>query len=470
MKTLLKMLLAMLVVEALLAGRMMGKDAGAEKEGMTVMFWNLENFFDFKDDGTGESDREFSAVGERRWTKSRFYRKCQAVAKTVLWAGIPDIVGVAEVENRFVLRQLVGKTALRKLDYETVHFDSPDPRGIDCALLYRASRLTLVSAKPCQVSAPGLQTRDILLAQFLTPSGDSLAVLVNHHPSKYGGGETDWRREVAVARLRALGDSLAASGWTRAVAVGDFNDTPDNALFNSLAPALSLCRMTGPTAEYIREDLPAERDADERTFSRNGSAPPDRGISRRELSASHSAGRQSLKGRGSIRFNGEWQLIDLCFVSPALAGGASFRVLEPPFLTERDAAHSGDRPLRTYSGPRYLGGVSDHRPILVHICPSSPSPSPSPSPSTFTFAFPSPSPSSSSTFISPATSISAFTSAFISAFAFPSPSSFLSLLDRFSPAILPLADLTTRPDSICTRIRAQTGIHCTDTKQNNRFL
>ena len=71
--------------------------------------------------------------------------------------------------------------------------------------------------------------------------------------------------------------------------------------------------------------------------------------------------------RGSIRFNGEWQLIDLCFVSPALAGAASFSVLEPPFLTESDAAHSGDRPLRTYSGPRYRGGVSDHRPIFVRI-------------------------------------------------------------------------------------------------------
>ena len=74
-----------------------------------------------------------------------------------------------------------------------------------------------------------------------------------------------------------------------------------------------------------------------------------------------------MRGQGSIRFNGEWQLIDLCFVSSALAGAASFSVLEPPFLTERDAAHSGEKPLRTYSGPRYLGGVSDHRPILVRI-------------------------------------------------------------------------------------------------------
>jgi predicted extracellular nuclease len=289
--------------------------------GVTVMFWNLENFFDFVDGGAGESDAEFSATGPRRWTKKRFYRKCHAMAKTILWAGVPDIVGMAEVENRFVLRQLVTKTALRKLDYEIVHFDSPDPRGIDCALLYRVSRLTLMSAKPCRVSAPGLQTRDILLAQFRTLDGDSLAVLVNHHPSKYGDGDTDWRREVAVARLRALGDSLSASGWGRTVAVGDFNDVPENPLFRTLEPAFSLCRQAG---------------------GQGGN-------------------------RGSIRFNGEWQLIDLCFVSPALAGTASFSVLEPPFLTERDAAHSGDKPLRTYSGPRYLGGVSDHRPILVRL-------------------------------------------------------------------------------------------------------
>ena len=359
-----------------------GSDGRGE---MTVMFWNLENFFDFKDDGTGESDAEFSATGARRWTKARFYRKCQAVAKTILWASVPDIVGMAEVENRFILTQLVTKTALRKLDFQIVHFDSPDPRGIDCALLYRASRLTLVSAKPCRVSAPGLQTRDILLAQFVTAAGDSLAVLVNHHPSKLGG-ETDWRREVAVARLRVLGDSLAAAGWPRVVAVGDFNDTPDNPLFTRLSPTFSLCRIKnfgkdsvyGTGKPFDENDVgSSEGGGSGRAFTRNRSAPPERGTSRREPASPPSGnnaegkpediGRQRHFPLGSIRFNGEWQLIDLCFVSPALADAASFYVLEPPFLTERDAAHSGDRPLRTYSGPRYLGGVSDHRPILVRL-------------------------------------------------------------------------------------------------------
>ena len=400
---------------------------------LRVMFWNLENFFDFLDGGAGESDAEFSATGPRRWTKKRFYRKCHAVAKTILWAGslgregggyagLPDVVGMAEVENRFVLKQLVDKTALRKLDYEIVHFDSPDPRGIDCALLYRASRLTLVSAKPCRVSAEGLQTRDILLAQFLTPAGDSLAILVNHHPSKYGGGETDWRREVAVDRLRALGDSLAADGWSRIVAVGDFNDTPDNPLFERLSPSLSLCRLSAPSASLF----PASTADGSRLLNPLlVSADPFRENVR--LSAVPPGNRNGI---GSIRFNGEWQLIDLCFVSPALAGASSFSVLEPPFLTERDAAHSGDRPLRTYSGPRYRGGVSDHRPILVRLSLSSPPPA-SPPPALSLLASPTPLAASPP-------------------FAVPHPASILSRVAPLSPCSLaspPLAAISRRQPS-----------------------
>lgn len=291
---------------------------------ITAVFWNLENFFDYFDGGSGESDMEFSSRGARHWTKARFGAKCDAVAKTLLWigdeeGGLPDIFAVAEVENSFVLRRLKEATSLKKTDYRTVHYDSPDPRGIDCALLYRASRLELIASSPCRVSAPGLATRDILLCLFRTvEGGDSLAVMVNHHPSKYGE-ETDWRREVAVSRLKELSDSLSAAGWGRRIALGDFNETPDNPLFGDLVPSLSLC-VSSP--------------------------------------GSH---------RGSIRFNGEWEQIDLCFVSPALLAASRFRAVPVPFLTERDAAHSGDRPLRTYSGPRYLGGVSDHLPIVVEV-------------------------------------------------------------------------------------------------------
>ena len=282
-----------------------------------VMFWNLENFFDYRNDSTSVSDAEFSSFGARRWNKKRFYAKCNAVAKTILWAGVPDVVGFAEVENGFVLRRLVQATALRKTDYRIVHFDSPDPRGIDVALLYRQSRCRLLDARPCHIygaDSSVLATRDILMAHFIGPGGD-FAVLVNHHPSKYGGEASAPRRQLAVERLAALADSLLNAGVLRVVAMGDFNDTPDSPIYSTL----SLFNLALPL---------------------------------------HNS------GEGTIKYEGRWELIDLFFVSPALHG-AQMTVLKPPFLLTPDGA--GQKPLRTYSGPRYLGGVSDHLPVLINL-------------------------------------------------------------------------------------------------------
>lgn len=292
---------------------------------LRVLFWNLENLFDSRNDSTSVSDAEFSARGARHWNRKRFTAKCNAIAKGILWAGealggLPDAIGVAEVENRYVLRRLLEDTALRKLDYRLVHFDSPDARGIDVALLYRSTRLQLDQAKPCHLygaDSSVLATRDILLARFWDPGGEPVALLVNHHPSKYGGTEaSQQRREIAVARLGQLADSLQAAGVNTLVAMGDFNDTPDNPLYQSL-PLENL-------------GLPL-----------------------------HQA------GEGSIKYEGKWELIDLFFVSRGLH--ATMQVLVPPFLTVRDATYGGTKPLRTYSGPRYLGGVSDHYPVCLKI-------------------------------------------------------------------------------------------------------
>ena len=157
------------------------------------------------------------------------------------------------------------------------------------------------------------------------PAVDRWAILVNHHPSKYGGSSSAWRREAAVDRLRELCDSLRAAGWSRIVATGDFNDTADAPLFRRLDALENLA-------------LPL-----------------------------------AARGQGTIRFNGRWELIDLFFLSaaasPACASsGARMTILHPPFLTERDKTHSGEKPRRTYIGPRYNGGVSDHRPIHLRLC------------------------------------------------------------------------------------------------------
>ncbi len=260
---------------------------------LEIQFWNLENFFDCKDGGTTASDAEFSARGERHWTRKRYDAKCSAVAKTILWTGdrtgrLPDVVAVAEVENRRVLADLTRNTPLRKAGYGIIHYDSPDPRGIDVALIYRT-----------KVHPP-----------------DTLYLLVNHHPSKYGGPSSAPRRAAAIARLRAVCDSLQALGARKIILTGDFNDTPDNPLFGSLG----MRNLAEPLAS---------------------------------------------RGEGTIRFGGRWELIDMFFVPEGL--DATMEILRPPFLLVRDNVHPGQKPFRTWSGPRYAGGVSDHLPILLTL-------------------------------------------------------------------------------------------------------
>ena len=295
-------------------------------EALRVMFWNLENFFDNRNDSTSVSDAEFSSYGERHWSRKKFNTKCQAIAKGILWTagekgGLPDVIGVAEVENKRALQRLLYNTALHKLDYKIIHFESPDPRGIDVALLYRTSTLKRIRAKPCHLYGPDstvLRTRDILLAEFERPGGTPVAFMVNHHPSKYGGASvSEARRAIAVGRLKQLADSLQAAGIEYIVAMGDFNDTPANPVYKRLEPTL-----------------------------RNLAEPLHR------------------RGLGTIKYDGAWELIDLFFVSPKVQTNG-MEIVTIPFLQTADGSHAGRKPLRTYSGPRYIGGVSDHCPIWL---------------------------------------------------------------------------------------------------------
>lgn len=261
-----------------------------------LMFWNVENFFE----------------------KKHCYRKSQSIAKTILQAAdgfgqLPDVIGLAEVENHSVLQNLLHWTSLSKYGYSIIHYDSPDRRGIDCALLYRRSRFRELSSKPCHIYGPDrsiLPTRDILLA-LLEPldstAGGPVAVLVNHHPSKLGGGSSD-RRALAMERLLFLRDSLLDAGVGRIVAVGDFNDTVEAA--------------AGVKAAYG-------------------------------------------EGEGTYKFQGKWDKIDGC---PVLEGmEAVEHIFSPAQSLVRDRAYAGAKPLRSFSGPRYSGGPSDHLPVVFQI-------------------------------------------------------------------------------------------------------
>lgn len=293
------------------------------RDSLLVMFWNLENFFDHIDQGTGESDNEFSSFGTRRWTKKRFHVKCDAVAKSIMWTGerygrIPDVVGLAEIENKGVLLKLLNSTLLRKYDYNIVHFDSSDRRGIDVALLYRRSSMDTVftSLRTPGYEGQKMNTRDILHVRMRLPDGKDIDFIVNHHPSKYGGEEESvGRRMSAMQSMMELCEYLDSD---RMISMGDFNDTPD-------APSFR-----------VTEDM----------F-----------VNKAEV--------LHLKGEGTIRYEGRWDMIDMFLVSPGLDSCTVMEVCRIPFLTIKDRKHAGFRPFRTYSGPRYMGGVSDHYPVVL---------------------------------------------------------------------------------------------------------
>ncbi len=336
------------VVGESVAGEVGGVGDGGEED-LLVVFWNLENFFDWVDgsrledmdsgkydktDGCDEmeesggeetADREFSAAGGRRWSRKRFYGKCDAVAKALFWMGdrygrMPDLIGVAEVENKGVLQKLLRATALRKYDYGIVHYESGDRRGIDVAVMYRKSSMELVSSSLGTPSHNGekMTTRDILHVKMRLPDGQEVDFVVNHHPSKFGGEkESKGRREAAMETLKQICDSL---GNEHVIAMGDFNDTPDSESFDMIG----------------------------NTLVNKGTVLHER-------------------GEGTIRYDGKWDLIDMFMVSAPLDSVTRMEVCRIPFLMVRDRRHPGEKPLRTYSGPRYLGGVSDHCPIVLKM-------------------------------------------------------------------------------------------------------
>ena len=293
---------------------------------MVVMFWNLENFFDWTDQGTGESDAEFSSRGKKHWTKEKFHIKCDAVSKAIFMAGecygrIPDVIGFAEVENKSVLQKLLSSTLLRKCDYKVVHFDSGDRRGIDVALLYREGLFELVSTsvKVPEYDGVKMQTRDMLQVCLKSESrGEKYDFIVCHHPSKFGGEKASGpKRDAAMEALVHMCDSI---GGERQVVMGDFNDSPWASQFDLLEGRL-INKSDGLLMVH----------------------------------------------KGTIKYEGKWELIDMFLVSPGLDSCTEMMIAEFPFLMVKDSRHAGIKPHRTYSGPRYIGGVSDHLPIVLNF-------------------------------------------------------------------------------------------------------
>ena len=295
----------------------------AENSSLRIVSYNVENLFDTQHD-TLKNDSSFLPDGMHHWTYRRYQTKIDRIAQVLVniggWESVP-LVGLCEVENRGVLSRLLYSTLMRKYDYGIVHFDSGDRRGIDVALLYRKSSFEILSTslKTPVFQGEKLRTRDMLHVRMKRPAaGDTLDFIVCHHPSKYGGSDVSQSRRVAAMEsLVQLCDSL---GCGRKVVMGDFNDVPSAVQF-----------------DVVKEIL------------------------------SNKATSLFEGGLGTIRYKGKWELIDMFLVDSTLDSLSQMDVVQIPFLMIYDRSYPGYKPLRTYSGPKYLGGVSDHCPIILKI-------------------------------------------------------------------------------------------------------
>jgi len=310
-----------------------------------VIFWNVENLYDTYDDTT-KLDDEFTPQGTMRWNYRRFQLKLSHVAKALLAAGeweAPGIIGLCEVENRYVMNRMIYESPLKSYGYRMIHHESPDLRGIDVALLYRPAAFSVIRSKPFRITFPfdtSAQTREILFIQGRVLARDTLDLLINHWPSRRGGyAESQPRRDFVASVLRHIIDSLFAENReARILIMGDFNDEPASASITNILHAIPPDSMRDQ-GELINLMFP-------------------------------------LSGReGTHRYRGIWSLLDQFMASTGLIRPArglhlipgSVGIFRGTFLLKEDLKYFGSKPFRTYNGFRYEGGFSDHLPVYLDL-------------------------------------------------------------------------------------------------------
>lgn len=295
--------------------------ARAEK----ILWYNAENLFDTKHD-TLKNDFDFLPNGNYHWTPGRYWKKLDNLARVVAAVaeqdGWPMLVGMCEVENDSVLRDLTTRSPLRTAGYRYVHSEGPDLRGVDCCLLYQPRLFRLQETEAIRVPSAeqGLRpTRDILHVWGTLIRTDSLLhIFVLHFPSRAGGSQASTQNRMLAAQT--LCGALDKLQGQRILVMGDFNAEPKDPIFQPILQRLV-------------------------------SLVPQR---RKELK----------KAQGSYCYQGLWGYIDHMLVSPSMQSCCEslVHVAKFPFLlTEKGT------PWRTFQGPVYKGGYSDHLPLYISV-------------------------------------------------------------------------------------------------------
>lgn len=296
-----------------------------EARAQRIVWWNVENLFDCRHDSL-KDDREFLPEGSYHWTRTRYWRKLDALSRTIAAIagedGWPMVVGLCEVENDSVLFDLTRRSPLRKARYAVCHEEGPDVRGVDVAMLYDSLQFNLIGHKALRVPSAerGFRpTRDILHVWGLCPTlTDTLHIIIVHLPSRSGSGRNgEANRKLAVTSLCRLLDELEGKS---VMLMGDFNAEPDDKIFRT--------------------------------------------IGQRMISLMPQSRKELRQAQGTYYFRNMWSFLDHILVSPKMLSFIGKRVDIGRFtflLTEKGT------PWRTFQGPVYKGGFSDHLPIWVDL-------------------------------------------------------------------------------------------------------
>lgn len=319
-----------------------------------IMFYNMENFFDTIDDPE-TIDEEFLPDGAKRWNTAKYEKKLHNMERVLfdvasIDRNYPAVVGIAEIESRSVLEDLVSTRKLLPARYAICHYDSPDARGVDVAFLYRPDVFKIEGSAEIPVripSLPNFRTRGIV-TMWGTIDGEPFYFMVSHWPSRLGGQEASaFKRNAVGAQMRAIADSvLRIDPATKIVAMGDFNDDPTDA--------------------SVEEYLGAIADID-----------------RIEPGGFYNPFSDMLKaGLGTLAYRDAWNLFDNIVLTENLARGSTGQlrlvkmpqkktkyygnIFKPSYLIQQDGQYKG-YPLRTFVGNNFQGGFSDHLPVFIYI-------------------------------------------------------------------------------------------------------
>ena len=324
-------------------------DTGAVPD-MTVGFYNVENLFDTENDPDTDDD-EFTPTGRNQWSEANYQQKLKNLAKVISQLGDedgPELLGLAEIENRKVLEDLVAQEALKKHGYKIVHEDSPDHRGIDVALLYKEAWFDPADIATYTVDMndpehPDRTTREVLSVTGATKKGEDLTVIVNHWPSRRGGADQTAFKRAAAAQVAksVVRARMAEDPNAKIMIMGDFNDGPADA---------SMVNVLGAGRNLKEAEL-------------SGLFNPMFAM-------------KDTADVGTYRYKGEiWNLFDQVVLSEGLwqegkgwryrAGSAT--IYNPDFMCEKSGKYK-DAPLKAVIGGKFREeGQSDHFPVYVQL-------------------------------------------------------------------------------------------------------